>query len=144
MDTETAEEVLTLRGRRQLVSNTNGFNPRVRFSPDGRELVAACHDVSDVLAVWSSLQDTPANSRRVTAWPAVARSRATSPSPGSFGGSRRTANGPRTPRSCGTDRPGIAREFLTRASKLIELDLWDQADAELDRAVARRRATTRS
>ena len=39
VDTETAEEVLTLRGRDQLVPDTNGFNPRVRFSPDGRGLL---------------------------------------------------------------------------------------------------------
>ncbi len=78
MDTETAEEVLTLRGRAQLVSNNHGFNPRVRFSPDGRELLAICDDWTDLMAMWSSVPDAPANSPRATAWPAVARSRGTS------------------------------------------------------------------
>jgi hypothetical protein len=63
MDTETAEEVLTLRGRAHLLSNTHGFNPRVRFSTDGRELLVICDDWADLLAEWSSLQDAPANSR---------------------------------------------------------------------------------
>jgi WD40 repeat protein/tetratricopeptide (TPR) repeat protein len=64
MDTATAEEVLTLRGRAQIVSNSHGFNPRVRFSPDGHELIAICDDSADLLAIWSSSRDTPANQQK--------------------------------------------------------------------------------
>ena len=58
MDAATAEEVLALRGRAQLVSNTHGFNPRVRFRPDGRSLLAICDDTWDKLAEWLITGDT--------------------------------------------------------------------------------------
>jgi eukaryotic-like serine/threonine-protein kinase len=137
VDAETAEEVLTLRGRAQLVSTNHGFNPRVRFSPDGRELVAACDDVWDVLAVWSSLQDTPANSPardRMSHRRAVVRH---------LQFARLDLNKPADRRLAlehldHVERIGLesSDEFLTRASKLMDLDLWKQADADVDRAVA--------
>ena len=132
MDTETAEEVLTLRGRAQLVSNTHGFNPRVRFSPDGRELAAICDDSSDLVAVWTSLQDMPANSEardRMARRRAVARHLAR--------GRRARLGGSRRHRRIVLDhldhagRIGLEspEEFLTRAAILSDLDLWEQADA---------------
>jgi tetratricopeptide (TPR) repeat protein len=53
VDAETAEEVLMLRGRAQLKPNNHGFNPRVRFSPDGLTLFGICDDGYDQLAAWS-------------------------------------------------------------------------------------------
>src|SRR5262249_47352769 len=62
VDAETAEEVMVLRGRAQLTPNNNGFNPRVRFSPDGRILVAICSDTSDPVAIWSVGPRSPGGS----------------------------------------------------------------------------------
>jgi len=138
MDTETAEEVLTLRGRAQLVSNNHGFNPRVRFSPDGRELLAICDDWSDLLAVWSSLQDAPANSQardRMARRRAVARHL----SQAATYDRRQPAGRPIALEHLDhAGRIGLesTEEFLTRASVLSDLDLWVQADAALDRAAA--------
>jgi tetratricopeptide (TPR) repeat protein len=53
LDSVTLKEVLILRGTAQLVSNTHGFNPRVRFSRDGRQLAAVCGDAANQLSVWS-------------------------------------------------------------------------------------------
>lgn len=137
MDTETAEELLTLRSRAQLVSNNYGFNPRVRFSPDGRDLAAACHDVSDVLAVWSSLQDAPANS---PAHDRMARRRAVIRHLAFIGLDLRRPTDRRLALEHleQVERIGMesADEFLARAAKLMDLDLWEQADADLDRAIA--------
>ncbi|MGL6096558.1 MAG: hypothetical protein ACRC7O_12270 [Fimbriiglobus sp.] len=49
--------VAVLRGRAHLFAHTNGFNPRVRFSPDGRKLGAVCFDIADSIAVWNSGDD---------------------------------------------------------------------------------------
>jgi tetratricopeptide (TPR) repeat protein len=60
VDAETAEEVLVLRGRAQLTPSNNGFNARVRFSPDGKSLAAICSDTADPVAVWSIDSEIPA------------------------------------------------------------------------------------
>ena len=52
-DAETAEAVLILRGKPQLTPNSHGFNPRVRFSPDGHSLLAVCDDHHDAFAEWA-------------------------------------------------------------------------------------------
>lgn len=52
LDAETGEEVLILRNLIQKVPTTNGFNSRVRFSPDGKRLLAICHDIEETLAEW--------------------------------------------------------------------------------------------
>lgn len=59
VDTETAAEVLILRGRAQVVPNTSSFNPRVRFSPDGKSLLAVCSGYDNILAEWTLLEDSP-------------------------------------------------------------------------------------
>ncbi len=59
LDAATGEETLILRGLRQAVYNTNGFNPRVRFSRDGKQIVAICHDSDDSLSLWSIDEDHP-------------------------------------------------------------------------------------
>ncbi len=53
LDAATAEEILILRGLMQAVYNTHGFNPRVRFSPDGKRIVAVCHDSDDSMSIWT-------------------------------------------------------------------------------------------
>ena len=53
MDPETGDEVLVLRGASQQVPNTNGFNPRVRFSPDGSRILAICSDTDIGVSEWS-------------------------------------------------------------------------------------------
>jgi WD40 repeat protein/serine/threonine protein kinase len=52
-DAETGEEVLILRGRGQKSLNTHGFNPSVRFSPDGNRILAVCDDMAPYLSEWS-------------------------------------------------------------------------------------------
>lgn len=52
-DARTGEEVLILRGRGQLQPNDHGFNPLVRFSPDGSKILAICDDESNSLSEWS-------------------------------------------------------------------------------------------
>jgi eukaryotic-like serine/threonine-protein kinase len=139
MDTETAEEVLTLRGRAQLVPNTHGFNPRVRFSPDGRSLLAICHDSTwEPLAVWSSPQDDPGEP---AARQRMARRRAVT---------RHLGLAERFPTQRGPERL-IALDHLDHAARLglesplaimswagilAGLDLGGEATAYLDRAVA--------
>ena len=138
MDTETAEEVLTLRGRAQLVSNTHGFNPRVRFSPDGHELLAICDDWSDLMAVWSSLNDSATNSQPRDR---MARRRAVTRHFERIDGlDRREPTARRIAREhldhagrIGLESP---EEVLMRARMLMERDHWEQADAALDRAAA--------
>jgi WD40 repeat protein/serine/threonine protein kinase/tetratricopeptide (TPR) repeat protein len=53
-DAKTGEEVLILRGKGQKFLNTHGFNPRVRFSPDGDRILAVCDDMSPYLSEWSA------------------------------------------------------------------------------------------
>jgi WD40 repeat protein/serine/threonine protein kinase len=53
-DAETGEEVLILRGKGQKYLNTHGFNPRVRFSPDGDRILAVCDDMFPFLSEWSA------------------------------------------------------------------------------------------
>ena len=58
VDAETAEAVLVLRGRAHRTPNQHGFNPRVRFSPDGQALFAICDDVpGEMFAEWSAAGD---------------------------------------------------------------------------------------
>ena len=130
--------MLTLRGRAQLLSNNHGFNPRVRFSPDGRELAASCDDWSDQMAVWPGLQDMPANSQerdRIARRRAVRRhlDLARTQSVEALQGRRIALDQLEHARRIGLESP---EEFLTLAWTLMELDLWEQADAALDRAVA--------
>ena len=60
-DAETGEAVLILRGQAHLTPNNHGFNPRVRFSPDGRTLLAVCDDHHDSFAEWSLTGDAKAD-----------------------------------------------------------------------------------
>ena len=60
LDARTGEEMLTLRGLAQASANSAGFNPRVRFSPDGLRLAAICHGSISPLSVWSVAEETPA------------------------------------------------------------------------------------
>jgi tetratricopeptide (TPR) repeat protein len=53
LDAATGEEVLVLRGFAHLNPDSNGFNPRVRFSPDGRLIAAICHDYKKPVSIWS-------------------------------------------------------------------------------------------
>jgi tetratricopeptide (TPR) repeat protein len=53
LDTASGEEVLILRGFAHLHPDSNGFNPRVRFSPDGRKIAAVCHDYANPVSIWS-------------------------------------------------------------------------------------------
>jgi WD40 repeat protein len=53
LDAGTGEEVFVLRGYTQRHPNDNGFNARVHFSPDGKRVLAICHDQSWALAEWS-------------------------------------------------------------------------------------------
>jgi eukaryotic-like serine/threonine-protein kinase len=53
LDAASGEEVLILRGFAHLNPDTNGFNPRVRFSPDGRRIAAVCHDYANPVSIWS-------------------------------------------------------------------------------------------
>jgi WD40 repeat protein len=56
-DTETGQDVLTLRGA-PLRSSDNGFNPRVAFSPDGNWLAAS--NWNDTVSVWDARPRTEA------------------------------------------------------------------------------------
>src|SRR5262249_29716185 len=53
LDAASGEEVLILRGFAHLHPDSNGFNPRVRFSPDGRRIAAVCHDYANPVSIWS-------------------------------------------------------------------------------------------
>jgi hypothetical protein len=52
LDAASAEPLLVLRGLDQIHAHDAGFNPRVRFSPDGRSLAAICHDGPTSLSLW--------------------------------------------------------------------------------------------
>jgi WD40 repeat protein/Flp pilus assembly protein TadD len=58
LDAASGEEVLILRGFAHLHPDTNGFNPRVRFSPDGRRIAAVCHDYANPISIWSVGDET--------------------------------------------------------------------------------------
>jgi WD40 repeat protein/serine/threonine protein kinase/tetratricopeptide (TPR) repeat protein len=58
LDAASGEEVLILRGYAHAHPDTNGFNPRVRFSPDGKRIVAICHDMHWPVSVWSVEDET--------------------------------------------------------------------------------------
>jgi WD40 repeat protein/Flp pilus assembly protein TadD len=58
LDAASGEEVLTLRGFAHLHPDTDGFNPRVRFSPDGRRVAAICHDYANPVSIWSVEDET--------------------------------------------------------------------------------------
>src|SRR5262249_2313039 len=53
LDAASGEEVLILRGFAHLNPDTNGFNPRVRLSLDGRRIAAVCHDYATPVSIWS-------------------------------------------------------------------------------------------
>jgi Tfp pilus assembly protein PilF len=136
MDTETAEEVLTLRCRGQLASHTHGFNPRVRFSPDGRSLLAICYDEPSGLAEWSIDRDLvsrlrTARRRAVGRHLAVA---AEAIGKSETAWQRRAAPGQlELAGRIGLESP---REYLIRAEQFDRLSLWRRADDDLEQAAA--------
>jgi WD40 repeat protein/Flp pilus assembly protein TadD len=75
LDAASGEEVLLLRGWAHAHPDTNGFNPRVRFSPDGKRLAAICHDMNWPVSLWSVADET---ARDPTARLRAAERRATS------------------------------------------------------------------
>jgi hypothetical protein len=58
LDAASGEEVLLLRGYAHAHPDTNGFNPRVRFSPDGKRVAAICHDGNWPVSLWSVEDET--------------------------------------------------------------------------------------
>jgi WD40 repeat protein/serine/threonine protein kinase len=60
MDAVTGEEVLILRGLKQIVPNSQGFNASACFSPDGKSLLAICHDSDFSISEWSVEENSPA------------------------------------------------------------------------------------
>jgi WD40 repeat protein/tetratricopeptide (TPR) repeat protein len=138
MDAETAAEVLTLRARSQLTPNNHGFNPRVRFSPDGRSLLAVCDDVSDGLAEWSIPQhdsDMAQSGRRMLRRRAAARHLTLAwmirwagiqePEP--------LVNQLDQAGQIGLDTP---REYLRRAESFAWIGQWQRVEDDLSRAAA--------
>jgi WD40 repeat protein/serine/threonine protein kinase len=57
LDATSGEEVFILRGWAHAHPDTNGFNPRVRFSPDGRRIAAICHDYNAPVSLWSVVDE---------------------------------------------------------------------------------------
>jgi WD40 repeat protein len=53
LDANTGNELLVLRGTAQQKVSANGFNARIRFSPDGNRLAAVCHDFDEPISIWS-------------------------------------------------------------------------------------------
>jgi tetratricopeptide (TPR) repeat protein len=73
LDAATGDELLVLRGKMQAQLNNAGFNPRVRFSPDGQRLLSICHDSEAGLSEWSSELEPPEEhlrhaERRAVVW----------------------------------------------------------------------------
>jgi WD40 repeat protein/serine/threonine protein kinase len=58
LDADTGEEILVLRNAAQTPGNTNAYNPRVRWSHDGRMLAVNCDPVYGSISVWSISTDT--------------------------------------------------------------------------------------
>jgi WD40 repeat protein/serine/threonine protein kinase len=58
LDAISGEVVFILRGWAHAHPDTNGFNPRVRFSPDGKRIAAICHDVNAPVSLWSVEDET--------------------------------------------------------------------------------------
>jgi WD40 repeat protein/serine/threonine protein kinase/lipoprotein NlpI len=58
LDAASGEEVFNLRGYAHARPDTNGFNPRVRFSPDGKRIAAICHDYNAPISLWSVEDET--------------------------------------------------------------------------------------
>src|SRR5207253_8502741 len=65
------------RGFAHLHPDSNGFNPRVRFSPDGRRIAAVCHDYANPVSIWSVEEagSDPAGRQRADDRRALARHR---------------------------------------------------------------------
>jgi WD40 repeat protein/Flp pilus assembly protein TadD len=57
LDAASGEEVFILRGYAHAHPDTNGFTPRVRFSPDGKRIAAICHDYNWPVSLWSVEDD---------------------------------------------------------------------------------------
>jgi WD40 repeat protein/serine/threonine protein kinase/tetratricopeptide (TPR) repeat protein len=53
LDANTGEEILVLRNEKQTPGNTNAYNPRVRWSHDGRLLAVNCDGILTSVCVWS-------------------------------------------------------------------------------------------
>jgi WD40 repeat protein/serine/threonine protein kinase/tetratricopeptide (TPR) repeat protein len=138
VDAETAAEVLTLRGRGQLTPNNHGFNPRVRFSPDGRGLLAICDDQPGGLAEWSSAESNPVadeTGRRMLRRRAAARHLSlawTYPWRGDRG-MEGFVNHLDKAGQIGLETP---REFLRRAEMFTWIAQWQRVEDDLDRAAS--------
>ncbi len=137
IDAETTDEVLTLRGRYHLLPSNHGFNPRVRFSPDGRGLFAVCSDSWEPLAVWSGVPDGPgerearlgaARRRAVTRHLALANDHATRRGPARLIALDHLDHA----RRLGLDS---SEAFVTWARILAGLDLGGPGDPALDLAL---------
>jgi WD40 repeat protein/serine/threonine protein kinase len=73
LDANTGEEILVLRNGGQRPGNTAGYDPRVRWSHDGRMLAVNCEANQSAVSVWSvagdvaASADDAANGRRLAA-----------------------------------------------------------------------------
>jgi WD40 repeat protein/serine/threonine protein kinase/tetratricopeptide (TPR) repeat protein len=138
LDGATLKEVLILRGRSQLTSNTHGFNPRVRFSRNG-QLAAICDDMSSQLSVWSL--PGPGNASPAERLRAGERRRLGKHlDSATFSAPWRTAPNEKLFRfhwGWVQETPlSNAYEYLTRAGIHARLSGWDAVEADLQRAVA--------
>jgi Flp pilus assembly protein TadD len=132
LDARTGEEMHTLRGLAQASSNSSGFNPRVRFSPDGRRLAAICHSGPTPLSVWSVADQTPAQrlesaSQRAVIWHVVEARNA-------VGENNRLAALWHLARLPGRFRHGETALAVTDI--YLQLGRWDQAAAAHAQAAA--------
>jgi WD40 repeat protein/serine/threonine protein kinase len=59
LDANTGEEILVLHNGGQSPGNTNAYNPRVRWSHDGRLLAVNCDGILNSVSVWSIWTDDP-------------------------------------------------------------------------------------
>jgi WD40 repeat protein len=128
LDAATGEELLLLRGLGQATANTSGFNPRVRFSPDGQRLAAICHDSSAAVSLWSLADRLGTAERRAAAHRlhealVCARER---DGPGLRFHLERLAN----------ETLAGAWEFLARGNLYAHRGQWEQAAADYARGFA--------